>query len=101
MNTTHIIIGGVLAITLVAGGIYINGFKNWLVWAVSEAENLFGSKTGQLKLRYVYELAVQRFPVIAKFIPFATFSNMVDGALDIMRKMIEDNEDIANIIVKQ
>jgi hypothetical protein len=101
MNTTHVIIGGVLAVALVAGGIYINGFKNWLVWAVSEAENMFGSKTGQLKLRYVYELAVQRFPTIAKFIPFETFGKMVDGALDIMRKMIENNEDIANIIVKQ
>lgn len=101
MNTTHIIVGGVLVVVLVAGGIYINGFKNWLVWAVSEAENMFGSKTGQLKLRYVYELAVQRFPTIAKFIPFEAFSKMVDGALDVMRKMIEDNEDIANIIVKQ
>lgn len=101
MNTTHIIVGGVLVVVLVAGGIYINGFKNWLVWAVSEAENLFGSKTGQLKLRYVYELAVQRFPTIAKFIPFETFGKMVDGALDIMRKMIDDNENIANIIVNE
>ena len=100
MEVTQIIIGVVLAIIVVAGGIYVNGFKNWLVWAVSEAENMFGSNTGKLKLRYAYELAIKRFPILAKSIPFAVFSKMVDGALVIMRKMIEDNSDIANVIVK-
>lgn len=101
MDTTNIILGVILAIIIIAGGIYVNGFKNWLVWAVSEAENVFGSNTGKLKLRYAYELAIQRFPTLAKIIPFSVFSKMVDGALDIMRKMIEDNEDIANVITKK
>ena len=101
MDTTDIILGVILAIIVVAGGIYVNGFKNWLVWAVSEAENVFGSNTGKLKLRYAYELAIQRFPTLAKIIPFSVFSKMVDGALDVMRKMIEDNEDIANVITKK
>lgn len=98
MEVTHIIIGVILAVILVAGGIYVNGFKNWLVWAVSEAENVFGSNTGKLKLRYAYELALERYPVLGKIIPFAVFSEMVDGALVIMRKMIEDNADIAAAI---
>ena len=101
MDTTDIILGVILAVIVIGGGIYINGFKNWLVWAVSEAENMFGSNTGKLKLRYAYELAIQRFPVLAKIIPFGVFSTMIDGALDVMRKMIEDNDDIANVIVKK
>lgn len=98
MDIQNVILGVILAAILIAGGIYINGFKNWLVWAVSEAEAVFGSNTGKLKLRYAYELAVERFPMIAKFIPFTVFSKMVDGALDIMRDMIENNKNIADAI---
>lgn len=101
MEVDKIIIGGILAVAIVAGGIYVNGFKNWLVWAVSEAEAIFGSKTGKLKLRYVYDMAVERFPVIAKFIPFALFGKLVDGALDIMRDMIENNKNIADAITDE
>ena len=101
METDKIIIGGILAVAVVAGGIYVNGFKNWLVWAVSEAEAIFGSKTGKLKLRYVYDMAVDRFPVLAKFIPFALFSKLVDGALDVMRDMIENNKNIADAITDE
>lgn len=101
MNTTHVVMGVILAVAVVGGGIYVNGFKNWLVWAVSEAEAVFGSNTGKLKLRYAYELAVARFPTIAKLIPFALFSKMVDEALDIMRDMIENNKNIADAITDQ
>ena len=98
MDTKYIVMGGILAVVVVAGGIYVNGFKNWLVWAVSEAEAVFGSNTGKLKLRYAYELAIERFPMISKIIPFSLFSKMVDDALDVMRDMIENNKDIADAI---
>lgn len=101
MEIKYIIMGCILAVAVVAGGIYVNGFKNWLVWAVSEAESVFGSNTGKLKLRYAYELAVTRFPAIAKVIPFALFSKMIDEALDIMRDMIENNKNIADAITDQ
>ena len=101
METKYIVMGTVLAVTVVAGGIYVNGFKNWLVWAVSEAEAVFGSNTGKLKLRYVYDMAVERFPVIAKLIPFVLFSKCVDSALDIMRDMIENNKNIADAITDE
>ena len=98
METKDIVIGVVLAMIVVGGGIYVSGFKNWLVWAVTEAEAVFGSNTGKLKLRYVYDMAVERFPTVAKFVPFTLFSMMVDSALDIMRDMIENNKDIADVI---
>lgn len=101
MEMQNIILGVILAIVVIGGGIYINGFKNWLVWAVSEAESMFGSKTGKLKLRYAYELAIARFPVAAKFIPFSMFSKMVDDALAVMRDMIENNKNIADAINDQ
>lgn len=47
--------------------------KEWLLWAVTEAEKELGSGTGQLKLRQVYDLFLQRFPAIAKRISFETF----------------------------
>lgn len=101
MEVKDIALGVILSGVIIAGGIYVNGFKNWLVWAVSEAEATFGSKTGKLKLRYAYELAVSRFPMVAKFIPFALFSKLVDSALDVMRDMIENNKNIADAITDE
>lgn len=75
-------------------------FKQWLVWACSQAENALGAGTGKLKLKYCYDLAVNRFPVIAKIIPFAMFSKLVDKALVTMKEMIANNENIANAITK-
>lgn len=101
MEPKTIILAVVVTIVMIGGGIYVNGFKNWLVWAVSEAEAVFGSNTGKLKLRYAYDLAVKQFPTIAKLIPFFLFSKMVDSALDVMRDMIENNTNIADAIGKE
>lgn len=100
MNT-ELIIGGIVAVFLIAFTMWLMGFKNWLVWAVAEAEKMLGSGTGQLKLRYVYDLAVARFPVAAKLMPFAVFSKLVDAALAVMRDMIENNTSIAEAITNQ
>lgn len=94
MNTENIIAAAISAVFFIGASIYFMGFKNWLVWAVSEAEKTLGSKTGKLKLRYVYDAAVSRFSIIAKLIPFGLFSLMVDSALETMRDMIETNEAI-------
>lgn len=101
MEIQDIVLSVILAVLLIGGGIYINGFKNWLVWAVTEAETVFGSKTGKLKLRYAYELAVARFPVLAKLMPFAMFSKFVDKALEVMREMIKNNKSIAEAITDE
>lgn len=72
--------------------------KEWLLWAVTEAEKELGSGTGQLKLRYVYDLFLQRFPAIAKRISFATFSYWVDKALIDMREMLNKNKTIYQMV---
>lgn len=72
--------------------------KEWLVYAVSEAESVLGSQTGKLKLRMVYDMAVERFPILSKVIPFSLFSKMVDDALIVMKEMIENNKSIADAI---
>lgn len=65
--------------------------KKWLLFAVLEAEKEFGSKTGAIKLRYVYEMFVKTFPMLAKFTSFDEFSKMVDLALDEMKHLIDTN----------
>ena len=100
MNT-EIIIGGIVAVFLIAFTMWLMGFKDWLVWAVAEAEKMLGSGTGQLKLRYVYDLAVVRFPIMAKLMPFTIFSKLVDAALEVMKDMIANNKSIAEAITNQ
>lgn len=72
--------------------------REWLLWAVIQAERALGSGTGQLKLRSVYDLFVVRFPWLAKIVPFDMFAKMVDDALDEMRELLENNEDVAAYI---
>ncbi len=73
--------------------------RNWLVWAVSKAEQEFGSGTGQLKLRSVYNQFIARFPKLSTFITFRRFSALVDEALNILSDMLKNGK-IANIIEK-
>lgn len=100
MNT-ELIIGGIVAAFLVVMMMWLMGFKEWLVWAVAEAEKVLGSGTGQLKLRYVYDLAVIRFPIVSKVIPFSMFSKLVDAALAVMNDMIVNNTSIAVAITNE
>ena len=65
--------------------------KEWLLWAVTEAERDLGGGTGKLKLRQVYDLFIVRFPWLVKVVPFALFGEMVDDALVEMRKLLETN----------
>ena len=68
--------------------------KQWLLIAVTEAEKALGSGTGRLKLSYVYDLFVTKFPWLAKIVPFETFSTLVDEVLEDMRKLIEANPNV-------
>ena len=69
----------------------IANIKEWLLLAVTEAEKQLGGGTGQLKLRYVYDWAVERFAWVA-VIPFGTFAEWVDEALAEMKKQLAANE---------
>lgn len=76
----------------------VKNLKEWLKWAVVQAEIALGSGTGQLKLRMVYNMAVDKFPFIAKFISFDKFSAWVDEALDWMNKQLETNKNISLLV---
>ena len=74
--------------------------KEWLLWAVAEAEKLYGSGTGVLKLRYVYDLFLSRFKELEYFIPFDEFSKMVDNSLIEFKDLLTKNQKINNYIEK-
>lgn len=68
--------------------------REWLVWAVTEAEKELGGGTGKLKLRQVYDLFVTRFTWLARVVSFDLFSSLVDEALKDMRTMLQSNQAI-------
>lgn len=76
----------------------ITKVQEWLLWAVTNAEKELGSGTGRLKLRSVYDLFVTRFPWVARFLSFEQFSDLVDDALEDMRKMLENNEAVQSFV---
>ena len=101
----------VAAIALVAGAgfaIYryanlptaeqLDKVREWLLWAVTEAEASLGGGTGQLKLRYVYDLFVEKFPWLVKVISFELFSSLVDDALEDMRDMQAKNNAVKALV---
>ena len=101
MNVQIIVALVIVAIALVCGIIWfvklpkdkkIANIKEWLKFAVVDAEKELGSGTGQLKLRMVYNMAVKQFPFIVQLIPFDTFSGWVDEALDWMRDQLAENK---------
>lgn len=76
----------------------IEQLREWMLYAVILAEQRFGSSTGKLKLHYVYDLFIQRFPALANVISFDWFSELVDDALDQMRGMLSTNKAIKAIV---
>ena len=79
----------------------IENLKEWLKLAVTEAEAALGSGTGQLKLRDVYDMAVEKFPWVGEFITFETFSTWVDEALEWMNNQLESNENVKAYVVDE
>lgn len=77
----------------------IENLKEWLKLAVTEAEAALGSGTGQLKLRDVYDMAVEKFPWVGEFVTFETFSTWVDEALEWMNNQLESNDKVKAYVV--
>lgn len=103
MQTTDIIalsIGGIIGVIIIIYLIINQKHKiiEWLKYAVTEAEKLLGEKTGQLKLRQVYDWFVEKFPVVAAVIPFRFFSGWVDVALETFRDWLKDNKQVLNYV---
>ena len=76
----------------------IDKIKEWLLWAVTQAEAELGSGTGKLKLRQTYDLFIQRFPALAMAVSFDTFSLWVDEALEEMRKLLKENKTVRELV---
>lgn len=66
--------------------------KEWLLYAVIQAEKQLGAKTGQIKLRYVYDMFLTKFSWLANVITFEQFSQLVDEALEQMKHLMQTNE---------
>ena len=78
----------------------IHKVKEWLIFATIEAEKALGAKTGQIKLRYCYDMFVDKFKFVALLITFDEFSSLVDEALESVRNMLESNEKIQEYVNK-
>lgn len=72
--------------------------REWLLWAVTEAEKELGGGTGKLKLRQVYDLFVTRFPWLARTVSFDLFAELVDDALDEMHDMLKSNKAVQALV---
>lgn len=110
MENIAVIIGICCVIGVIGFGIYqfiklekdkqLEIVKEWLLLAVVEAEKKLGGGTGQIKLRYVYDMFIEKFKFLALMITFEQFSVMVDMALDKMRFMLSSNEKLKDYVEK-
>lgn len=76
----------------------IKKVKEWLIFAVTQAEKELGSNTGQLKLRMVYGQFIDKFKFISMLITFDEFSLIVDEALDSMKDMLANNQAVKKLV---
>ncbi len=75
--------------------------KEWLLYAVTMAEKELGGGTGKLKLRYVYDLFLTKFSWLARLITFEQFSVLVDEALEEMKRLLESNTSVQQLVSKE
>ena len=103
-----VLVAGIAVLAVAGMGIYhfvglptekqLNKVREWLLWAVTEAEKELGGGTGALKLRQVYDLFIIRFPWLAKVISFDMFSALVDEALEEMRELLKTNQAVSAFV---
>ena len=72
--------------------------KQWLLYAVIEAEKQYQGGTGALKLRAVYNEFCKVFPSLVPIVSFALFSQLVDEALTQMKHLLETNGEISKYV---
>ena len=108
VNNWYIIVGLIAVVVIVGYAIVkfynlptetqIKKVKEWLVYACMEAEKELGEKTGQLKLRMVYDLFLTKFDWLAKVISFEQFSKIVDESLERLKHLLNTNETLKKIV---
>jgi hypothetical protein len=110
LDNVILVLGIIIAVCVVAIGIYmfcklekekqIEILKEWLLLAVVKAEKELGGGTGQLKLRFVYDLFLDKFKFLSYVITFQQFSLLVDAALITMKELVDSNKKVEEYIVK-
>lgn len=98
LSVVIVFVVAVLSFFKLAKETQIEKVKEWLLYACIEAEKSLGAHTGQVKLRYVYDLFVEKFKFISMIISFEDFSDLVDESLDKMRELLNDNKDIKSYV---
>lgn len=78
----------------------LNIVREWLLLAVVKAEKQLGGGVGQIKLRFVYDMFIDKFKFLSMLISFSQFSSMVDEALDQMKEMLLTNQQLKEYIEK-
>lgn len=76
----------------------IDKVKEWLLYATTLAEKEFGSGTGKLKLRYVYDMFASKFPWLVKIVSFESFSKLVDEVLVEMNELLSSNSAVKKYV---
>lgn len=76
----------------------IKDLQQWLLYAVTIAEKKLKSGTGQIKLRLVYNMFIEKFPYLVKIISFDKISSMVDIALEEFNKMLKSNKKLYDYV---
>ena len=93
----------IVAFILIAGVIVTfkgekKSLKDVLLYLCTEAEKIYGNKTGQLKLQYVWSQACKQFKFLTTFLTFEIFSNMVDECLVNLRHLLQTNKKMAEYV---
>lgn len=109
MDNVILVLGIIIAVCVVAMGIYmfcklekerqLEIVKEWLLLAVVKAEKELGGGTGKLKLRFVYDLFIDKFKFLSYMITFQQFSLLVDAALITMKELMDSNKKVEEYIV--
>lgn len=76
----------------------IEAVSTWLLYAVCIAEQKWGAGTGKMKLAEVYDMFLTKFPNLMTLIPYSKFVELVDTALENMRKLLSTNKTVSEII---
>ena len=103
-----VLVGLIAGLIIIIFGIYnfvkkprkeqLEKIKQWLLYAVTAAQKEFGSGTGQIKLRYVYDKFLTTFPAFVSIISFELFSQLVDEALVKFKEILENNNKVQEYI---
>lgn len=108
INNWYLIVAGAAVLAGAGYSVYVfvkrphteqlKSVKEWMLFAVTKAEKELGSGTGKLKLRYVYDMFIAKFPWLGKVVSFEMVSMMVDDALEEMRTMLESNKAVQEYV---